>query len=202
MNRWERLANPVRGYVDDLLAKVPDGCHRALDVGCGVGELSRRLASVSDEVLGIDRAAHMVETARRLSTDVPNVSYELVDFLAAPLPDDHFDFVLAVASVHHMDFDEALSKMAAVTRPGGVVAVLGLANESRARDFAASTIGAIQVHTIARRPRRGTNVHDMPVLDATMTYSQVATRASALLPGVVYRRHPAFRYSLVWRRLR
>ena len=202
MKRWERLTDPVRGYVDDLLAHVPDGCAQALDVGCGVGELSRRLSVVSDEVLGIDRAAHMIETARRLSSDVPNVSFELADFLDAPLAEDRFDFVLAVASIHHMAFDEALSKMAAVSRPGGVVAVLGLANESHPFDVAASAVGAIQVHTIARRPRRGSNVHAMPVLDATMTYRQVSSRARELLPGVTYRRHPAFRYSLVWRKPR
>jgi SAM-dependent methyltransferase len=200
VHHWANLTNPVRGYVDGLLERVPAGCRRALDVGCGAGELSRRLAAKSEEVLGIDRAEHMVEAARHLSSDVPNVSFELGDFLAASLPDDGFDFVLSVASIHHMDFDGALARMATVTRPGGVVAVLGLANEAGLRDFAASAVGALQLHTIARRSRGGPNVHNMPILDATMTYGQVANRARRALPGVIYRRHPVFRYSLVWRR--
>ena len=200
MNRRQKLTDPVPGYLEDLLAHLPSPCRRALDVGCGVGELSRRLATTCDEVLGIDRAEHMIAKATALSTGVSNVSFELGDFLDCPLAEDSFDLVLSVASLHHMDFDRALAKMRDVTRPGGVVAVLGLAKESTVVDYVASGVGALQLHTLGRRRLGGANVHDMPILDATMTYRQVARRAEALLPGVAYRRHPVFRYSLVWRK--
>jgi ubiquinone/menaquinone biosynthesis C-methylase UbiE len=200
MNRWEALRNPFGAYLDDLLSHMPARCQSALDVGCGVGELTRRIASMSDEVLGIDRAENMIDVARRLSAEVSNVSFQLGDFLSAELPDEAYDFVLSVASIHHMDFNEGLNKMATVARPGGVVAVLGLANESAPLDYIASALGAVQLHSLARGQLGGTNVHNMPVLDATMTYREVATQAQKLLPGVRYRRRPVFRYSLIWRK--
>ncbi len=41
-------------YHDFVLGEVPQRCHLALDVGCGRGELTRKLATLSDEVIGID----------------------------------------------------------------------------------------------------------------------------------------------------
>jgi 2-polyprenyl-3-methyl-5-hydroxy-6-metoxy-1,4-benzoquinol methylase len=41
-------------YYPLVLAAVPAGCRRALDVGCGEGQLTRELAVRVPEVVGID----------------------------------------------------------------------------------------------------------------------------------------------------
>ena len=48
-----------------ILAAVPDGARRSLDVGCGVGMLARDLRRVVAHVTGIDRDAASIDLARR-----------------------------------------------------------------------------------------------------------------------------------------
>ena len=95
---------------------------RVLDVGCGPGVLTARLASRlgASSVAAIDPSAPFVEATRRR---VPGV--EVREGLAENLPfvDDMFDLTVAQLVVHFMSDPVAgLAEMARVTRPGGRVA--------------------------------------------------------------------------------
>ena len=48
-----------------ILAAVPDGARRSLDVGCGVGMLARDLRRVVPHVKGIDHDAHRRALSRQ-----------------------------------------------------------------------------------------------------------------------------------------
>jgi len=48
-----------------ILAAVPDGARRSLDVGCGAGMLARDMRRVVAHVTGIDRDAASIDLARR-----------------------------------------------------------------------------------------------------------------------------------------
>jgi SAM-dependent methyltransferase len=70
--------------VDRLIALVeqafgPVAGGVALDYGCGVGRLSRRLAERFREVIAVDISQHMIEEAKRNLRGVSNVSFELAD---------------------------------------------------------------------------------------------------------------------------
>lgn len=67
-----------------LLRKLPRSCQRVLDVGCGAGAFAARLAQHSAQVDAVDRAAVMIEEARRRTPG--NVSCVLADVLTDPLP--------------------------------------------------------------------------------------------------------------------
>lgn len=58
-----------------VLEAVPDGCARALDVGCGDGLLVRKLARRIGEVTGADRSAAMLRLARESSAGTPNTTF-------------------------------------------------------------------------------------------------------------------------------
>src|SRR5690349_15678614 len=47
----------------------------ALDFGCGVGRLTRALAARFERCVGVDVSPRMVDAARRLNADVPNVEF-------------------------------------------------------------------------------------------------------------------------------
>jgi SAM-dependent methyltransferase len=47
----------------------------ALDFGCGVGRLSRALALRFERCVGVDVSPRMIDAARRLNADVPNVEF-------------------------------------------------------------------------------------------------------------------------------
>ncbi|WP_033222473.1 class I SAM-dependent methyltransferase [Kitasatospora phosalacinea] len=180
-----------------ILRRVPEGCGRALDVGCGDGLLVRALRGRAAHVTGIDRSSVMVAEARRTAAGRPGVDFIEGDFLTAELPVEGYDFVCSVTAVHHMDFTAALTRMRELLRPGGTLVVVGLARESGPAEWAV-TLAAAPVVRAAKVLRRASAPEGMPVADPRMGYRQVRAEARRLLPGVRYRRHVLRRYSLTW----
>jgi ubiquinone/menaquinone biosynthesis C-methylase UbiE len=183
-------------YQPVILNAVPPGCHAALDVGCGDGLLAARLAERCAEVTGIDRDPRMVAKARRQQPS--GITFIEADFLAYPLETDSFDFVCANTSLHHMDFTAALTTMARVLRPGGQLAVIGLAADKSIGDLLKAAPG-VPVNLFYRAVyRKGES--GAPIMDPQMTWREVRTAAAQTLPGVRYHRHLLWRYSLLWQK--
>ena len=184
-------------YQSVILGAVPAGCGPALDVGCGDGMLAGCLAERCAEVTGIDPDRRMIAMARSQVGDHTRVRFIEADFLAHDFPPASFDFVCANTSLHHMDFAAALTAMARVSggeaaRGGGARGgqiVRRLPGE-RVRDPAQpglpSPVPRGQLGRADQEPR--------------MTWAEVRTAARGLLPGVRYRRHLLWRYSLLWRK--
>jgi ubiquinone/menaquinone biosynthesis C-methylase UbiE len=184
--------NPV------ILNAVPPGCGAALDVGCGDGLLACGLAARCETVTGIDRDARMIALARERAGGqaLRSVTFVSEDFLEYPFKDDSFDFACANTALHHMHFAAALTKMARVLRPGGRLAVIGLANEGSPADWLIGAAG-IPANLYYKRTR-GEGESGAPIMDPDMTWTQVRATARRVLPGVRYRRRLLWRYSLLW----
>jgi SAM-dependent methyltransferase len=182
-----------------ILAAAPPDCARALDVGCGEGVLTRELRSVAKRVVGIDLDARSLERARAEGSE--GIEYVHGDVLAHPFEPGSFDFVASVAALHHMDAEAGLRRMARLLRPGGVLAVVGLARSRRLVDFAFDVAGAIATRVHRHVLRKGYWEHDAPkVWPPPLDYAEMRALATRVLPGVAYRRHVLWRYSLIWRR--
>ncbi|WP_019630643.1 class I SAM-dependent methyltransferase [Actinomadura atramentaria] len=184
-----------------LLGLVPDGCARALDLGCGDGTLARKLAGVAGEVTGVDRSPEMIAAARARCADTPGVRFAEADFpggdveLFAP---GSYDFVCAVAVLHHLELAAGLREMARLVAPGGRLAIVGLARNETPLDWAVAAAGVPAARLLARRNGGKTDPPGMPVRDPIETWAQVRREAHRLLPGCRFRRHLLWRYSLVW----
>jgi ubiquinone/menaquinone biosynthesis C-methylase UbiE len=188
-------------YQPVILRAVPPRCGPALDVGCGDGLLACLLAEHCTEVTGIDRDDRMIALARERApaqAHSGHVTFVAADFLAYPLADASFDFVCANTSLHHMDFAAALTAMARVLRPGGRLAVIGLASDGSPADFVASAAG-VPVNLFYRAVYHEGH-SGAPIKTPDMTWGQVRATAKILLPAVRYRRHLLWRYSLLWRK--
>jgi SAM-dependent methyltransferase len=178
-----------------LLAAVPPGAQRALDVGCGDGLLTRELRRLVPQVTGIDLDAPSLERARGHTLD-DGIEYVHGDFLTYPFEPEAFDAILSVAALHHMDAAAALARMRSLLRPGGVLSVLGLARDGPA-DLPLALVAAV-AHRLYRL-RRGYLEQASPTIwPPPETYSGMRRIARAALPGARYRRHLFWRYSLVW----
>jgi 2-polyprenyl-3-methyl-5-hydroxy-6-metoxy-1,4-benzoquinol methylase len=121
-HRW-RTAENSAAY---LLPHLVNG-QRILDVGCGPGTLTTDLARqvAPGEVVGIDVAESVVTEAVAHAADVGvgNARFVSGDFRAAGFEPDSFDVVHAHQVLQHLsDPVGALASMAALTRPGGIVA--------------------------------------------------------------------------------
>jgi SAM-dependent methyltransferase len=182
-----------------ICAAAPAGCVRALDVGCGEGTLTRELRSVSEHVVGIDLDSHSIELARAQGAE--GVAYILGDFSEYPFEPASFDLVVSVATLHHLDAEAGLERMASLLRPGGCLAVIGLARSRRIADFAHDVVGAVATRVHRHVLQKGYWNHSAPqVWPPALSYDEVRRAAERLLPGVEYRRHVLWRYSLVWTR--
>jgi ubiquinone/menaquinone biosynthesis C-methylase UbiE len=93
---------------------------RCLDVGCGVGTVTARLAKRTGYCLGVDREAHFLASAVRR----PGCEYQNLDLAALSTLSERYDLVYArYVLSHQSDPAAVLESMLQVCRPGGIVAV-------------------------------------------------------------------------------
>ncbi|GGO36405.1 class I SAM-dependent methyltransferase [Streptomyces lasiicapitis] len=148
---------------DAVLSLLPARTRSLLDVACGTGLVTRRLAARPGlRVTGVDAAYNM---ARMAAERVPG-AVVLGDSRRLPFPDGAFDAASAVWLLHLLSgFDEAaavVAECARVLRPGGVLVTTV--------DKAASHhVGSDIDEALAGRPVR-------PPVDAA---AQVARHAAA-----------------------
>jgi SAM-dependent methyltransferase len=109
----------------DIGAIAADGA-RVLEVGCGPGHLSIRMArQLGLDVTGLDLDPAMIEVARAnadraADDDRREPSFVLGDVASLPFPDASFDVVVSTLSLHHWaDPRAGLSEIGRVLRPGG-----------------------------------------------------------------------------------
>ena len=183
-------------YHDVVLNAVPEGCRRALDVGCGAGQLASRLAERCEHVVAIDADAPTLARART-AHQKPNLGFVVGDVMTHDF-DGPFDFVALIATLHHLPLEPALERFKRLLRPGGTLALVGLYRLSTFADFAWAHAGLI-ASTWHRTISRSEPV-DAPIRDPNETLAEVRAAALKVLPGVVVTRLLLFRYSLLWRK--
>jgi SAM-dependent methyltransferase len=115
-----KAADLVRLVRRRLASRAPV---RALDFGCGTGQLDGLVAPYLASLTGIDVSTGLLEVAGAANPDVDYVHY---DGAAIPLQDASFDLAFASCVLHHIEPGErahATSELARVLRPGGLVAI-------------------------------------------------------------------------------
>lgn len=107
------FVHELAGGVLEWLAAQPG--ERILDIGCGDGQLTQRIAASGAGVVGIDSSLAMVMAARGRGIRADNGPAEKL-----PYPDHTFEAVFSNAALHWVrGQDEMLSEVHRVLRPGG-----------------------------------------------------------------------------------
>jgi ubiquinone/menaquinone biosynthesis C-methylase UbiE len=123
---WQAQLAPAHDLMLDVVA--PQRGERMLDVACGTGLVSLRLASAVGEqgcIIGTDISERMVEAASTVAAarDIRNVQFFRHDAEAAPFPDASFDAaVCALGLMYVPDPVRALREMRRMLRTDGRVA--------------------------------------------------------------------------------
>lgn len=107
---------------------LPRGRDASLELGCGVGRITRALSPSFGRAVGVDISAPMIDRARQMNADLPNCEWVVND---APdlgaFRDGEFDLVLSFIVLQHVPdravISSYLREMARVLAPGGAMVV-------------------------------------------------------------------------------
>ena len=112
-------------------------------------------------------------------------------------PNQFFDTIIFVASLHHMDMRCALTKAKNMLRPDGQILVVGLARNSSLMDWAISgaLLPAVKISSYLHKETHDPN---MRTAAPTLSLRDIRNIANDVLPGAHIRRALYYRYLLRW----
>ncbi len=126
--RGDEMENHHSDITEQTLALMDlKPADRVLDLGCGTGWASRRLARVvtAGEVVGLDVADEMLRRAEQTSEGIKNVRYVWGSAEKIPAADNAFSKILSVESFYYYaDQAKALDELLRVMAPGGKLFIL------------------------------------------------------------------------------
>jgi SAM-dependent methyltransferase len=100
-----------------LVARHLRGARRVLDVGCGEGQVARRIARPGVGVVGLDPTPSQINAARDRAG---GPGYARARAEALPCRSAAFDAVVVCLALEHVDgFEAAIREVARVLEPGG-----------------------------------------------------------------------------------
>ncbi len=117
---------------DILASLIADQPRSILDIGCGTGDVTRPLATFADSIDAVDVSLPMLEHARILpggnSPAIRWIHGRAEDLAARPSP---YALITAGQSLHWMDWDVVLPRLASLLSPRGVLAIVTVRIEPR-----------------------------------------------------------------------
>jgi SAM-dependent methyltransferase len=173
-------------YARWILRHLPPHARNALDVGCGTGTLLAALAGRLPHVEGIDRDPAMAARSGARRADLFDLP-----------PEPGYDVVTAVAVLHHLPLEPALTRLRSLLRPGGRLLVVGCYRQATAADRATDLVAVpanLAIGLLAtRRAASASAAMSAPTAPARETLREI--RAAA--PTAVVRRRLFWRYTLM-----
>lgn len=119
---WDEAANEC---LEVILKDIPIQQNwKVLDLGCGIGRLTKLMASRCDEMTGVDFSPEMIEQAKTYLASIPNVKLFVNNGMDLSLfENSSFDFVYSMITLQHIPslfvIENYIAEIARVLKPGG-----------------------------------------------------------------------------------
>ena len=142
--RYQARHSYVFAYGESLINLLePRAGERILDLGCGSGQLTAKIAESGAHVMGVDRSEEMIAEARR---NFPALKFDVADAANFSV-DTPVDAVFSNAALHWVkDADGVANSVARALRPGGrfVLEMGGKGNTQAVMDALREVAGPIE----------------------------------------------------------
>ncbi|MEG3641334.1 methyltransferase domain-containing protein [Magnetococcus sp. PR-3] len=102
------------------LADLTPDKQLAVDVGCGNGQLTKRLSPLFTEVVGTDVSKTQLQQASKAQ----NLTYRLEQAEELSMADNSVDLLVAAQAAHWFDLPRFYQMVKRVLKPGGVIALV------------------------------------------------------------------------------
>jgi 2-polyprenyl-3-methyl-5-hydroxy-6-metoxy-1,4-benzoquinol methylase len=193
-------------YDSFLLSQVPNDAMSVLDIGCGLGRLTLKLAISDREVTGVDLSPEMIARARKEGRGAHHLMFLCGDFLERNFTAQQFDCVISAATLHHMPENIAVPRMVELLRPGGRLVVHDIRSDDGMGErvltkFALAQVAAFRLLRTGRlrTPRALREAWDRHCADEKyLTLQEAEALAARLLPGARLFYHWLWSYTIVW----
>ncbi|MFN7944588.1 MAG: methyltransferase domain-containing protein [Blastocatellia bacterium] len=170
---------------------------RLLEIGCGIGRMTRHLAAIFGEVHGTDVSGEMIRLGRERLKDLPNVRmHETSGFDFADFPDEHFDLIFSAYVFQHIPDAEVIRSNIRdgyrVLKPGGIFKFMaaGITSEEYARMPKDTWTGAPFAEADSRRTARELGAQLMSVVGEGTQYFWTVLRKRPAGIQINAHRHP------------
>ena len=188
--------NHNTAYYKWIKRQVSD-CDSILDVGCGNGALIGFLDDGIKQFTGIDKDDFCIKTASETHSS-PSVRFICCDFMDYS-PEESFNAIVFVASIHHMDMLSAIKKAKSLLSPNGILLIIGLADPSTLKDYIFAGWRLLPSMIVSKLKRmRSTEELNIPVSYDIPLLNEVREIVSSELPHCSFRQGIFHRYLVKW----
>ncbi|MDR2634137.1 MAG: class I SAM-dependent methyltransferase [Treponema sp.] len=195
-------------YQKYVLQNIPRHCTCILDVGCGTGELTKKLIPYAHEIIAIDVSKNMVEEAQKRNAHekIRYINISAEKYLAET--DIRFDVIVSVAALHHMNEESMLETMRGKLTEKGKIVILDLVKNEGAVEYLLSILAVLvnPIIMVIKRGRVGITKEEREVwaghfqYDTYVTMKEVRNIVKRALGKAKIKRHFFWRYSIVYSR--
>ncbi len=103
-------------YAKFLISHIPDDIKTILDVGCGTGEMARKLVEMGYEVDCVSPSSYLSKQARQVLGETSHIFECYYEELQT---ESRYDLILFVESFQYINPEEAIKKTISLLNPGG-----------------------------------------------------------------------------------
>lgn len=170
-----------------------------LDIGSGYGLFSSKLSRLFNEVVSLEPDKDSIKEAKSFYKEAKNITYINDDFLSYDFGDEKYDSIVEIASIHHMDFTQALRKIMSLLDNGGKLVILGLYKEATFIDYLYSIVAFLPnlILNIIATNKKDTSKSVMITRRPELKMKDIYSLSNKITQGYTIKRHLFWRYSLV-----
>lgn len=202
------LWNHNNHYFEFLKSKICQNGKSALEVGCGNGNFCAVLSPMFENVIGLDISPKTINKAKEYS-NAKNVQYEIGDYLQIRYPENSFDLIVSIATVHHFSLLDFLRKAKSEIKSGGQIVILDLYRPKTLKERITEILAVFLnfIYQLVINKGLSENRHRKILMDkhqendVYLTIQEVKDMIKHEFTTAEFNKHLFWRYSLIWKKL-